>query len=91
MTNPRRERQFGYFVIEECQREDVAGIFTEALRRGRGQVHSGYLANFDQSYRIFLSNEDDFRGSWLMIAGRDDARWNISVDRWVGGEIVGDS
>jgi hypothetical protein len=82
MGNLRRPRPHGYHIIENGKRENIAPLFRSALPY-RGQIYSGHLNSFDLPYEIYLSLEPDFAGSWIRIAGGDDARWSISVDRYV--------
>jgi hypothetical protein len=80
--SPRhRPRQFGYILVEQCRREKIQPIFRQALKRGRGIVHRGWLFD-DQPYSIFVSNEADFHGSWIKVG---NAGFHLSFDlfqRW---------
>jgi hypothetical protein len=82
MARPHpRPRQFGYFLVEECRREKIQPIFRQALKKGRGQVHRGWLFD-DQPYSIFISTQPDYAGSWLKVG---NAGWHLSFDlfkRW---------
>ena len=78
--HPRRERPNGYHIIEACKKQPIQPIFRLALKRGRGIIHRGFLSNFDDlPYEIYLTNEADFVGSWIRIAGRNEMTWFISA------------
>jgi len=83
MAHPRRDRPYGYFLIEHCAKQPITPLFRDALQKGRGQVHRGWLPNFDdEPYSIFLSNEPEFVGSWIRVG---NAGFNLSFDlfqRW---------